>query len=125
MRRWLAADPGTGQVHVVFGDSHDGVHERTEYRALDDDGRPVMASRVPEVIGLPVHHQWGPSGSLLYVLTGGALKSRRNITVESAPAATGRTACPRAENRRRKCVVCAADDAAAPWPPPAPTRTPS
>ncbi len=110
MRRWLEAD-ADGGLRVICADYHEGVHYRDEFRVVGDDGRPLRAARLPDVAGRAVTQAWELGGSAFYIrLALGGSPVRVNVE----PAAVGFTAatpCPRAENRRRKCKLCAADAA--------------
>lgn len=105
MHRFLQHDEASGELRLVMTDTYDGQHERDEFRVVDQDGRPMR--RRPELEGLPVMHEWGPDGSRYYIHMG-PFRTRRNVSIEqTAVGPTERTPCPKAENRRRKCALCA------------------
>ena len=99
MRTFLQHDEASGELRLVMADLWDGQHERTEYHVVNSDGTPYR--RGAEFDGLQVY---GHAGSW-YVKPMG-----REVRVNTLPgerAETVKTPCPKAENRRRKCQLCA------------------
>jgi hypothetical protein len=101
MRKFLSHDTASGELRLVFTDLWDGQHERTEYRVIDDEGRPLR--RQQERDGAQVYGQaanWhikGPAGNYI-----------RFVTEQTATGPTVQTPCPKTANRRRKCDLCQA-----------------
>ena len=99
MRTFLSHDEASGELRLVMTDLWDGQHERTEYHVVNSDGKPLRNRG--ELDGQQVY---GRAGDWYVKPTG------REVRVNTDPgerAATVRTACPKAENRRRKCALCA------------------
>ena len=99
MQTFLSHNSETGELMLVMADLWDGQHERTAYHVVNSDGTPMR--RGAEFDGLQVY---GTAGAW-YVKPLG-----REIRVNTQPgerAATVKTPCPKAENRRRKCALCA------------------
>lgn len=107
-QRWLEADEATGELRLVITDYDRGQHHRDEFRAVGDDGHPLRAARLPDVIGLTVDHRVGPVGSEYSVRMQPHTPPVRVHVETYATGPTQVTACPRAESRRRKCPLCAA-----------------
>ncbi len=99
MQTFLHHDEASGELRLVMTDFYNGQHERTEYHVVNSDGRPLRNRA--ELDGQPVYGR--PGG--WYVKPMG-----REVRVNTLPgerAETTRTPCPKAENRRRKCALCA------------------
>ena len=102
MANYLQRDSDSGQLMLVMADYWQGQHERTAYDVVGADGDPIR--RRPELDGSAVH---GSAHSGWYVKT----PHGAQVPVWTLPgqrATTERTPCPRAENKRRKCTLCAA-----------------
>jgi hypothetical protein len=99
MDTFLSYDTESGELMLVMADLWDGQHERTEYHVVNSDGAPLR--RGAEFDGLQVY---GNAGAWYIKPLG------REVRVNTLPgehAATVKTPCPKAENRRRKCALCA------------------
>jgi hypothetical protein len=96
-----------GELHLVMLGLYEGEHEQDEFRVTGRDNLPVRTSTWPELPGLAVEHEWGPCTSEYYVRLGGGLGARTRVLIEHAAIGpTERAACPRAQNKRRKCPLC-------------------
>jgi len=99
MRTFLSHDEASGTLRLVMTDLYDGQHERTEFHVVNEDGTPVR--RMADLDGQQVYGRAG----LWYIKPLG-----REVRVNTLPgerAETVRTPCPKVENRRRKCALCA------------------
>ncbi len=104
MRTFLSHDKASGELRLVMTDLWEGQHERTEFRVIRDDGS-VMRNR-PELDGKHVHEDRG--AFYPHYVKVGEFGGRQGFRSEDrAVDLTSKTACPRAENRRRKCALCA------------------
>ena len=99
MRTFLHHDEASGELRLVMTDLWDGQHERTEFRVVNSDGTPIH--RMAELDGQPVHGRAGE----WYIKPLG--REIRVTTLPGERAETTRTPCRKAENRRRKCALCA------------------
>ena len=102
MANYLQQDSTSGRLMLVMADYWEGQHERTAYDVVSADGEPIR--RRPELDGTTVY---GSAHTGWYVRT----SHGAHVPVWTLPgqqAVTVRTACPRAENKRRKCTLCAA-----------------
>ena len=101
MRTFLSHDEASGELRLVMTDLWNGQHERTEFRVINDDGTTVR--RGQEFDGLTAHR------------FGSVWQTRRNSTApwmsfsveQRATGETVKVPCRKAENRRRKCTLCA------------------
>lgn len=103
MRNYLSHDGESGALRLVMTDYYAGQHEATAYTVVNGDGRPLRNRA--DMDGAPVFGRPGdwyvkaPAGGRIHV-----------ATVAGERSATERTPCPRAENKRRKCTLCAAQN---------------
>ncbi len=108
MRRFLHIDEETRELRLVITELADGHHERTEFRVLGSDGRVLrgmeawghLDGRRVEYDGrfhlLPERHEHGTTTYL--------------DLQEPAMGVTEKVRCPRADNRRRRCDLCRAEE---------------
>ncbi len=99
MQTFLSHDAATGELWLVVADYWEGQHERTAYHVVNSDGTPIR--RMAELDGLQVY---GRAGEWYVKPLGHEVRVN---TLPGERAATTRTPCPKAENRRRKCTLCA------------------
>jgi hypothetical protein len=104
MRTFLSHDEASGELRLVMTDLWDGQHERTEFRVVRDDGS-VMRNR-PELDGKQAHEDRGAYYPW-YIQVGDMGGRSRFRTEDRAVDLTAKVPCPKAENRRRKCALCA------------------
>ena len=104
MRTFLEHDSETGRLMLVMADYWDGQHERTVYTVAGPSGNPVRGR--DDLDGLDAR----PSGmrdGTYYVYPMPAMGRPLEVrTLAGERSETKRTACPRADNRRRKCILC-------------------
>jgi hypothetical protein len=119
MRRFLHIDETTRELRLVMVDLWDGKHERTEFRVIDSDGRPLRGeSRWRHLDGAPVDSVRIGQGLRYYCAPSSnrppslAWESDRVYfdVEESAVGPTEKTPCARAQNRRRRCDLCRAEE---------------
>ena len=99
MRTFLSHDEASAKLKLVMTDLWDGQHERTEFTVVNSDGTPIR--RMAKLDGLQVY---GRAGEWYVKPLGHEVRVN---TLPGERAATTRTPCPKAENRRRKCTLCA------------------
>jgi hypothetical protein len=99
MQTFLHHDEASGELRLVMTDLWDGQHERTEFRVINSDGTPVRQGA--ELDGQQVY---GRAGSWYIKPMGHEMRVN---TLPGERAVPTRTPCPKAENRRRKCALCA------------------
>ena len=101
MHTFLHHDEASGELRLVMTDLWDGQHERTEFRVTGDDGRPVR--RGQDFDGLPAHR----FGNVWQTRRTSAAPWMSFSVQDRAVDVTSKTPCAKAENRRRKCALCA------------------
>ena len=99
MRTFLQHDEASGELRLVMTDLWEGQHERTEFRVVNSDGTPLRRGK--EFDGLQVY---GRAGAWYVKPLGHEVRVNTAI---GERAVTTQTPCPKAENRRRKCTLCA------------------
>jgi hypothetical protein len=119
MRRFLHIDEETRELHMVIVDLWDSKHERTAFRVIDADGRPLRGQeRWKHLDGAPVISDHSGHGIRHYcaprTLVHPAiahLSDRVYFDVEDcAVGPTEKTPCLRMQKRRRRCELCRADE---------------
>lgn len=105
MRTFLSHDKASGELRLVMTDLWDGQHERTEFRVIDDDGRPVR--RGERFDGEDAYRD---SFGGYYVKVGPSF-DRRTVNFRAEQTATGptvKTPCRRAASKsgRANCALC-------------------
>lgn len=102
MHTFLQHDTDSGELRLVMTDLWNGQHERTEFRVIDSEGRPVRKGQ--DYNGLTAYRD---SFGGHYVKVGPMRREVRLTTEQRAIGETAKTPCPKAENKRRKCALCA------------------
>ncbi len=102
MRSYLQHDSETGRLLLVIVDYWKGQHERTEFHVVGESGRPVRGQA--HLDGLPAYHD---AAGTWWVRMGGGRPPVPFAVKAGERSETERTPCPRAENKRRKCTLCA------------------
>ena len=103
MHTFLHHDEASGELRLVMTDLWDGQHERTEFRVIDSDGRPVR--RGQDFDGLTAYRD---SFGGYYVKRGQWGEREVHVTAEQrATGETVKTPCPKVASKRRKCALCA------------------
>jgi hypothetical protein len=119
MRRFLHIDEETRELHMVVFDLWDGKHERTAFRVIDADRRPLRGeARWSHLDGEPVvtdhsghriRHYCTPRALVHPAIAN--VSDRVYFDVEDcAVGPTEKTPCPRSKNRRRRCDICRAEE---------------
>lgn len=103
MNKTLVMDPETREMRLIYTDTWDGQHERTEYRVLSDRAGGRVLRGLEDFDGKQVHGH-APN---LYVKLGPWGERTAPVWTEDAPVRpTVKIPCSRATNRRRKCQLC-------------------
>lgn len=104
MRTFLQHDEASGELRLVMTDLWEGRHERTEFRVVGDDGRPVR--RGQEYDGLTAYRD---SLGGYYVKVGPMRREVPFATGKLAVGETSKTPCRRLASKsgRAKCALCA------------------
>jgi hypothetical protein len=104
--RWsLRHDEATGELRLVAIDYWAGKHEHREWRTLRDDGSIVKHRK--DLDGRPVYSDGPGNGFYITYNDGTSYAPRGYIKSQDTPVVDESTPCRRAENRRRKCPLCA------------------
>jgi hypothetical protein len=103
MRTFLSHDEASGELRLVMTDLWDGQHERTEFRVVSDEGRPIRKGQ--NFDGLTAYRDafggW-------YAKVGPSLREAR-FAVEKLAVREAKTQCRRLASKsgRAKCALCA------------------
>ena len=103
MRTFLSHDEASGELRLVMTDLWDGQHERTEFRVIDSDGRPVR--RGQDYDGLTAYRD-SFGGHYAKI---GPMRREMPFKTEKHAVADSKTPCRRLASKsgRAKCALCA------------------
>jgi hypothetical protein len=114
--RWsLRHDEPSDELRLMASDLWAGVHERTEWRVLGNDGKPLR--RRPDLDGRRVIYNLSaghPSQMFSLAPEQAIAWDSRPVYIQNEPSnvLAEKIPCPRAQNSRRKCLHCLALEAA-------------
>jgi hypothetical protein len=109
MRTYLRNDADSGELRLVFTDFWNGQHERTEYRVLSSDGRPLRNRAEFDGTAARQHHL--PGGAKWFVRSPDG--SDLHFGTEQQAVVDVKIPCRREASKsgRARCELCTAASA--------------